>query len=78
MGNARPVQVKCWIAFLKSKNCQEAKGKKHAKWKCPGCLRSIIFRDQEKEIPFAHIKSNLQSMGVTVEEFWAWEALNCK
>src|SRR5690606_24380552 len=45
MGNARPVQVKCWIAFLKSKNCQEAKGKKHAKWKSAiaSLLLSVYF-----------------------------------
>ena len=77
MGNSRPVKVKCWRAFLKSRGCNEVHGTRHEKWRCPGCIRSIMFRGAEKDIPFPHIKSNLDSMGFSVDKFWEWEAKNC-
>ena len=77
MGNHRPIRKTCWINFLKSKGCVEAKGTNHIKWKCPGCCRSIIFRNAPKEIPFAHIITNLDTMGVSIEDFLSWIAKNC-
>ena len=77
MANARPIKTTCWVKFLISKGCVEAIGSKHYKWKCPGCIRSIIFRGAPKEIPFAHIHTNLQTMNVTHEDFWKWIDENC-
>lgn len=78
MGNDRPVKVKCWEKFLKSKDCYyKSTEASHDKWRCPNCVRSIVFRGAKKEIPFAHISSNLSSMGVPKEEFLGWVKENC-
>jgi len=77
MGNSRPVQTKCWEKFLKSRNFRFDGGTKHYKWRCPGCVQSIIFRGAEKEIPFFHIQTNLRTMHVSVPDFWKWVDENC-
>lgn len=78
MSNDRPVSTKCWTNFLKHKNCiYKSTEASHHKWRCEGCIRSIIFRGDEKEIPFGHIKTNLTSMDVSKEDFWQWVKDNC-
>ncbi len=78
MGNNRPVKIKCWERFLISQGCSfKSTEASHHKWRCPKCIRSIIFRGAEKEIPFAHIATNLASMGVSKEEFLVWVKDNC-
>jgi len=78
MSSNRPVQTTCWIKFLKSKKCfYKSTEASHVKWKCPDCLRSIIYREKDKEIPFFHIQSNLKTMKISVKEFWDWAAKNC-
>ncbi len=78
MGNDRPVPTKCWEKFLKSKDCYyKSTEASHDKWRCKGCIRSIIFWGNQKEIPFAHIKTNLTSMNISKEEFWNWIKENC-
>jgi len=78
MGNDRPVKVSCWEKFLKSCNCKYAStSASHHKWKCPSCFQSIIFRGAEKEIPYAHIKTNLMTMKIDKEVFLKWVAENC-
>lgn len=78
MGNDRPISTKCWEKFLKSKDCQyKSTEASHDKWRCKGCIRSIIFRGNEKEIPFAHIKTNLVTMDISKDVFWKWVKENC-
>lgn len=78
MGNDRPIKVKCWEKFLESQGCEFARQKaSHHIWRCPNCIRSVIFRGAEKEIPFAHITTNLSSMGVEKSIFLAWVKDNC-
>lgn len=79
MGNDRPVKVKCWEKFLISQGCtfKSKNGTSHDKWRCPNCIQSIIFRGAEKEIPFAHIKTNLFTMNIKPEVFWLWVSKNC-
>lgn len=78
MGNNRPVQVKCWERFLKANNCSyKSTHASHDKWRCPGCIQSIIFRGAEKEIPFAHIATNLLTMKIEKEVFIEWVKVNC-
>lgn len=79
MGNNRPIKVKCWERFLESKGCAFKSQVKtsHHKWRCPGCIMSIVFRGAEKEIPFAHISTSLSSMGVSKEDFHKWINENC-
>ena len=78
MGSFRPIPTKCWVEFLKSRNCiPNSINSSHHKWKCPGCFQSIIFWGNEKEIPFAHISTNLKTMGVSKAEFLIWAKENC-
>ena len=79
MGGDRPIRVKCWEKFLKSKGYtfKSKKGTSHDKWRCPGCIMSITFRGSEKEIPFAHIKTNLETMSVSADDFRDWVKNNC-
>lgn len=37
----------------------------------------LYFWGNQKEIPFAHIKTNLTSMNISKEEFWNWIKENC-
>lgn len=79
MGSFRPISTKCWIKFLKAHGCtfKSKKGTSHDKWRCPECIQSIIFRGAEKEIPFFHIQTNLETMGKTKEYFFTWIEENC-
>ncbi len=79
MGQFRPIPTRCWERFLKAHGCKfkSQKGTSHHKWKCPGCFQSIIFRGSEKEIPFAHIATNLETMGHSKEYFFEWIEKNC-
>ena len=77
MSNDRPVPIKCWIKFLQSKECvYKSTEASHHKWRCKGCIRSIIFWGDEKEIPFGHVKTNLTSMNVS-KGVWQWVKDNC-
>lgn len=78
MSNYRPIPTDCWVKFLKLKKCEPKSVKaSHHKWRCPGCIRSIIFWENKKDMPFSHVASNLQSMGIAKEEFLSWLAENC-
>ena len=78
MGGHRPIKTKCWEKYLEFRGCHyKSTSGSHHKWRCPGCFRSIIFRGAEKEIPFAHINTNLTTMGITKEEFLKWIKKNC-
>lgn len=68
MGNNRPVKTKDWLKFLKSKNCRYLRTKaSHNHYKCPNCLRTITHREKDKEIPAAHLRTNLQTLGLTLD-----------
>lgn len=78
MGGYRPIPTKCWEKFLESKNCTpKSINSSHHKWRCPGCFQSIIFWGNKKEVPFAHITTNLKTMGVDKTEFLLWIKDNC-
>lgn len=75
MGNNRPVKKKYWIRFLIAHGCEEQKrktGTSHVFWKCPNCIRTIVFRNQNKEIPFIHLKTNLDTMGYDLNYLYDW------
>lgn len=74
MGNKRPVKVSDWEKFLLAHDCVQKrhKGTSHEHWKCPNCFRTITFRSQYKEIPAMHLKTNLITMGYTLEYLYKW------
>tara|TARA_R110000850_G_scaffold94576_4_gene199299 strand:+ start:2201 stop:2443 length:243 start_codon:yes stop_codon:yes gene_type:complete len=76
--NFRPTKVKCFEKFLESRDCNyKSTEASHDKWRCPDCIRSIIFRGAEKDIPAFHIHTLLKTMGVSKEEFYEWIDKNC-
>ena len=78
MGNYRPIPTDCWVRFLKSKNCYpKSVNSSHHKWRCPNCVMSIIFWENKKEVPFAHITTCLQTMKISKQEFLDWLKNNC-
>lgn len=72
-----PVKTSDFIKFLEHKGCIEGKGTKHNKWKCPGCLRSIMFDRSKKDIPYLHVHSTIKNMGITMSIFKEWVKENC-
>ncbi|AEA42971.1 type II toxin-antitoxin system HicA family toxin [Fluviicola taffensis] len=78
MGNNRPVKTTCFLKYLASKKCIEKRTKgSHTQFKCGSCWQSITVRKADKEIPALHIKTNCQTLGVTIEDFYKWAADNC-
>lgn len=73
MGNNRPVKTKDWIAFLEFHGCRYLRTKaSHDHYKCPNCIRTITHREKDKEIPAMHAKTNLATMGKTLQELYKW------
>lgn len=74
MGNNRPITASDWRRFLEAHGCRQKRHNKtsHEHWKCPKCLRTIVFRNQYKEIPPFHLKTNLQTMGKTLSYLYDW------
>lgn len=66
-----PVKTQDFIAFLNSLNYQLVRIKaSHSMYNIPGNNKSrpIVIRESDKEIPGFHIKSNLKTMGKTLED----------
>ncbi len=73
MGNYRPIKTAVWITFLKAHGCKYLRTTaSHDHYKCPGCFRTITFRQKDKEIPAAHLRSNLRSMGYDLKYLYDW------
>lgn len=78
MGNNRPVKTKCFVAFLLAHNCVFKRSKaSHFHYKCPNCYRTITIRETDKEIPAFHIKTNVSTMGKTLQDVYDWIDKNC-
>lgn len=78
MGNNRPVKTKDWLAFLKAHGCKyQRTNASHDHYKCPGCFRTITHREAYKDIPALHAKTNLKTMGLTLEYLYDWIDQNC-
>ncbi len=67
-----PVKTSNFINFLEAHECYEVNGTKHNKWRCPNCLRSIIFDRNKKEIPYLHVHSSVKNMGLSMAYFKEW------
>ena len=78
MGNNRPVKTKDWIAFLLANGCKYIRTTaSHDHYKCPNCFRTITHREKDKEIPALHLKTNLATMGKSLQELYSWIEKNC-
>ncbi len=78
MGNNRPVKTSCWVAYLLHLNCvYKRTTASHDHYKCPDCFRTITHREKDKEIPPFHIRTNLNTLGKSMDDFLAWAKDNC-
>lgn len=73
MGNNRPVKTKDFIAFLVAHDCNYIRTEaSHVHYKCPNCIRTITFREKDKDIPPLHLKTNLTTMGKSLKYLYEW------
>lgn len=78
MGNYRPIKTACFVKFLLSRGCiSKGMNASHAKYKCPCCFQSIIFQGAKPEVPAAHLKTCMKTLGSTLEELYSWVEENC-
>lgn len=64
------VKTSLFRDFLKSQGCNfHQNRKRHEVWGRKDLNRPIIFQRAKKEIPWFHIKKNLETLGVGKEEF---------
>ena len=70
MSDYRPIKTKIFIKFLEYHKCyrhNEIKGS-HFFWKRPGLTRRIVVRENDKDIPPLHIKTNLDTLGLSFQD----------
>lgn len=71
----KPIATKKWEKWLKKRGLEYKRTKgSHDVWDYPEgsdklILQPVIFRGAKKEIPGCHIHTNLQTLGVTYEDF---------
>ena len=64
--------------YLRHRDCTLIRSDgSHHKWKCPNCLRSIIFWDHKKVVPRFHIDTCLKTLEEAKKEFNAWVKKDC-
>jgi len=71
VGDFRPIKTKLFIKFLILHGCfrvGEKSGGSHSYWKKKGLVRRITIREADKDIPPAHIKSNLTTLGLDFQD----------
>lgn len=73
MGNNRPVKTSDWVAFLKHLGCNYIRtSASHDHYRCPKCLRTITHREKDKEIPALHLRTNLRTLGLDLNDLYNW------
>jgi len=65
-----PVSRKKFEKFLKHIGCYHKRTEgDHLVWDKPGLKRQIIFTI-DKEVPLFHIRRNLNTLGISLEDFY--------
>ena len=65
-----PIKTRTFRKFLKKQNCKFVRIKgDHEIWRKQNLIRDIVFVTNEKEVPPFHIKTNLKTLNISVEEF---------
>jgi len=66
------------VSFLAAHDCKYLRtNASHVHYKCPGCWRTITHREKDKDIPPGHLRTNLATMGMTLQYLYAWVDENC-
>ena len=75
------VKTKCFEKFLLSHGCKPRKSTSqkgsHKHYRCPDCKRTITFRPAYKEMPLIHVRTNLSTMGIKMDDFQKWVKDEC-
>lgn len=71
MPRLAPIPLKKWIKFLEYVGCHfKRKGKgDHIVWVREDLKRPIVFQD-DREVSFSVIKSNLKTLGLSTKQFF--------
>lgn len=71
MGGLAPLALKKWEKFLRKVGCRKTrqKGSHRVYWR-DGLIRPVVF-PAKNTIPVAIIRSNLRTLGLSVDEFLA-------
>ncbi|WP_177764114.1 type II toxin-antitoxin system HicA family toxin [Flavobacterium sp. I3-2] len=73
MGNNRPLKTSDWVAYLKHLGCNYIRtSASHDHYRCPKCLRTITHREKDKEIPAIHLRTNLRTLGLDLNDLYNW------
>ena len=77
MGNFRPLDLKCWEAFLiKCGFDKDRISSSHHQWKKHG-KRTIPVWGNEKQIPAFHLRTGCSSIGCSINDLYGWAEKNC-
>ena len=71
----KPVDTSIFIAFLEHLDLKAKRHKgSHQAWNRDDdpLDRPIIIRPKDKQIPSIHIRTNCQTLGWSVNDFWKW------
>lgn len=74
----RPLATKCFLAFIEFMGFKYSRTESsHDMYTKKGCLRSIVIRKKDKDIPALHLKTNCKTIGCTLPELYKWAEKNC-
>lgn len=68
----RQISIKEWRGFLRATGLVKIRTKgSHEVWDRPdrSLSRPVIFRNTKKEIPLSHIKTNLDTLKIRLQDF---------
>lgn len=70
MGELQSIKTSLFRKFLLSQGLVHARTRgDHEVWSKPGMTRPVIIQAKNKNVPAAHIRTNLKTLGLSVPEF---------
>ncbi len=67
----RNIQLKKYKKFLLHIGCEHSRTKgSHLIYTCPDCTRSVVVQAHKSPVPPGIIRSNLETLGMSREEFF--------
>jgi predicted RNA binding protein YcfA (HicA-like mRNA interferase family) len=71
----KPIKTSLFIKFLLENGCIKVlsnNGGSHSYYKKSGAIRRVVIRENDKEIPPFHVKTNLETLGLKMDDFENW------
>lgn len=73
----KPLNTRCWENFLTANGYKHVRtAGSHDQWTKPN-HRTIPVWGNEKQIPAFHLKTSCKAIGCTLDDLYAWAAINC-